>query len=171
MVSSCGRPIGGTDLGFVRIGARLRSGWFHPNAEGKRLMLTIGAVLPALRAYAHADAEGDDGQSIVELHMPGSTRLADLAEALQHVAALDLALHREDGSLVTTESIGIQDTEQLLALAAQDEPRCDAMARESDDVLMEDVTAQGPPWALDDESPALQRYQIHVWLAEDAAVP
>jgi hypothetical protein len=133
-------------------------------------MPAIRAVLPALRAYAQGGAGGDDAQSIVGLRLTGSTRFADLAEALQHVSALDLALHREDGSLVPTESIGIQDAEQLLALAAPDEARCDAMAWESDDVLMEGRMGRDPLGTLDDESPALQRYQIHVWLADDAAI-
>jgi hypothetical protein len=110
-VASRGRVIGTTELDFARIGGRSRSGWFHPNAEGERLMPTVAAVLPAMRAFVHRDVRLEDGSPVIRHELEGSTLFADLAEALHHASALDLTLHREDGSLVPTELVGLQKTE------------------------------------------------------------
>jgi hypothetical protein len=117
MVSSRGRPIGVTDLGFCRVHSWFRSGWFYPNSYGEQVMPVIAAVLPAMRAYLHRDVLGEDGKPVVQPHLIGSPFFADIKEALERVAALDLRLHHADGTLVPTENVGIQDTEQLLALA------------------------------------------------------
>ena len=130
-VSSRGRPIGTTDLGFKHFGGRGRLGWFHPNAEGEQVMPVIASVLPALRAYMDRDTVGEDGRPIVQPQMMGSSEFADIAEALHHVEALELTLHREDGTLVPTECVGIQDTHQLLALAREELDKPDWM-REGD---------------------------------------
>ena len=134
-VTNRGRPIGVTDLGFMYIDARYRSGWFHPNAEGERLMPVIASVLPAMRAYLHRDVRGADGAPVVQPSLNGSTLFADLAEALQHVEALELALCGADGSVVPTELVGIQDTEQLLAMAELDDREPDAEADLAGDPL------------------------------------
>jgi hypothetical protein len=188
-VSSRGRPIGVTDLGFVRIGGPSRSGWFYPNAAGERLMPIFAAPLPAMRAYLHQDVL-EDGHPIVQPQLIGSTLFADIAEAFQHVASLDLALHREDGSLVPTELIGIQDTEQLLALADEAEAERDAKGWcpeedfdddfvdaidgevDSDDSLADHVIGQIKMWVPeDDEPPEFPRYQIHIVLVDANAIP
>lgn len=122
-VTSRGRAIGVADLSFVRIHPRIRSGWFHPNAEGERLMPIIAAVLPAMRAYADADPEEEEKLPTDEVIRKQALALADLAEAVHREQALDLVLHREDGSVVPTEDVGIKDTEQLLALAEEAEAR------------------------------------------------
>jgi hypothetical protein len=135
VVSSRGRPIGVSDLGFIRISRRFRSGWFYPNEYGEQVMPVISSTLPAMRAYLHRDVLGDDGQSIVQPDLADSTLFRNLAEALERVEALDLTLHRDDGTLVPTEVVGIQDIEQLLAL-----PPLNAS---SDD--------EADEWTLDDE--------------------
>ena len=112
-VSSRGRTIGVTDLGFMRLGGVNRSGYFHPNEEGERLVPSIAAGVPAMRAYMCRDTIDAHGRSIVQPQMIGSTVFADIAEALHRTAEFELAVHREDGSLVPTEQIGIQDTEQF----------------------------------------------------------
>jgi hypothetical protein len=182
-VSSRGRPIGVTDLGFVRIGGPSRSGWFYPNAAGERLMPIFAAPLPAMRAYLHQDLR-EDGNPIVQPQLIGSTLFADLAESLQNVASLDLALHREDGSLVPTELIGIQDTEQLLALADEADEERDAEEDFDDDFddaidgeldpdesLLDGAIGQITAWIPeDDEPPKFPRYQIHVVLADASAI-
>ena len=112
-VSSRGRPIGVTDLGFWCIGGPSRSGWFHPNTEGEALMPTIATALPAMQAYLSRDYRDEHGEPIVQRSLIGSTLFADLAEEFQRLAALELTLHREDGSLVPTELVGIQDTHAI----------------------------------------------------------
>ena len=184
-VWSRGRLIGETDLGFVRIINDLRSGWFHPNIEGERVMPVIASVLPAMRAYLHRDVVDAQGDSIVQPALHGSTLFADLAEAFQHLSSLDLELRREDGSVVPTSDIGIQDTHQVLELADLDadlfesDERDDAL--EADVMPDEEVSEQlfgaevddlFTEWTPDElEEPQFPRYQIHVFLVHDDAIP
>jgi hypothetical protein len=197
-VWSRGRLIGETDLGFIRLINQSRSGWFHPNPEGERSMSVIASVLPAMRAYLHRDAVDAQGDSFVQPALHGSTLFADLAEAFQHLRSLDLELRREDGTVVPTSDIGIQDTQQLLELAALNDDD-DAGNWDADDDLFEaterdlqreadvepdaEVTEQeleacveGPftesEWTANDlEEPPHPRYQIHVMLLHDDAIP
>jgi hypothetical protein len=114
-VRSRGRPIGVTDLGFVCTHVHYRMGWFYPNEYAKRVMPHISAVLPALRASLGTY----DGVSFTL--DPGILNAENPAEeAIRRVTALELTLHRPDGSRVPTEDIGIQDVEQLLALPETD---------------------------------------------------
>jgi hypothetical protein len=194
-VWSRGRLIGETDLGFMRLVDQSRSGWFHPNAEGARVMPAIASVLPAMRAYLHRDAVDAAGNSLVHPAMYGSTAFADLAEAFQHLSSLELELRRGDGSVVPTSDIGIQDTERLVALAEEDDDDGTA-SREVDDELIE-VTGYDPQleadilhdielveqgfddfddpvtdWRPDDlQEPRFPRYQIHVLLLRDDTIP
>ena len=193
-VSSRGQPIGTTDLGFHRLGGRSRSGWFHPNGEGEKLMPRIASVLPAMRAWFLRDVQGEDGKSIVQQEYLDSDLFADLAEKLQHTAALELTVHREDGALVPTTTIGIQDMVQLRELAQWEIARMDAeedaagwqpdeaqaAELEAGDEIDPDVfaviidaeTGESERLTLDDiDVPPCPRYQIHVMLADEADVP
>lgn len=116
-VTSRGRPIGVTDLGFRHVEGPSRMGWFHPNADGERLMPIVASVSAASRAYAFTIGRRKWREASPEGEQRESMLLADVAEAYQHVGALDLKLHREDGSLVSTEFVSIQDTDELLAWA------------------------------------------------------
>ena len=196
-VWSRGRLIGDTDLGFIRFVDEARSGWFYPNADGERVMPTIAAVLPAMRAYLHRDAADEQGDSFVHPAMHGSTTFADLAQAFQHLRSLDLELRREGGSVVHTSDIGIQDTQQLLELADLDDDDLDAASWGAVDELLErdegdsqfdagivhdlDLFAPGfeagyddpsTDWMPDDaEDPQYPRYQIHLQLLHGDAIP
>jgi hypothetical protein len=191
------RLIGETDLGFHRIVDRARSGWFRPNAEGERLMPAIAATLPAMRAYLHRDAVDASGDPLVPAALLGSTLFADLAESFQHLSALELEIRREDGSVVPTSDIGLQDTRQLLELgrvAEADEDLLDwdaddelfaveELDRESGDCANEEVELTNAAWGeLVSESslawtpdvpegPETERYQIHVLLIDDRSIP
>jgi hypothetical protein len=194
-VSSHGRPIGVTDLGFAPRGGRSRSGWFMPNTDGDALLPRLATGLPAMRIYLHRDVLGEDGQSIVQPDFVRSTLFADLAEHFQHAAAFGLALHREDGSLVPTELVGIQDfecplTESDWGEASPDEsddgPEWDPNDRlwgDDDDLACpicrglgielgamrdddEDATGSVPTWMPELEFPMFPRYQIHVALVD-----
>jgi hypothetical protein len=159
-VSSGGVTIGETELGFVRTGGPDRSGWFHPTAEGEAMLAAWRATQPRW--------SGPD--------WPG------------------LTLHRADGSIVRTESIGIQDMVRLLAMAEWEEARreaapwdpeadaldaeleADAMGFETDpfdgDPLALDPDQEPDvPWAPDDEPADMPRYQIHLRLADERAIP
>jgi hypothetical protein len=195
-VWSRGRLIGETDLGFVRVIEQSRSGSFHPTDEGERLMSVIAAPSPAMRAYLHRDAVDALGESLVQPSLRGSTLFADLAEELQQLHSLDLELRREDGSVVPTSDIGIQDTHHLLALA-DEEDGVDAWSWDEDDDLFAtteldylreadvmpdaDVTEEAPgdwvddlctEWTREDlEAPRFPRYQIHVLLLHGDEIP
>jgi len=193
-VWSRGRQIGETDLGFYRLIDQSRSGWFHPNAEGERLMPVIASVLPAMRAFLHRDKVDAAGNAMVQPALQGSTLFADLAEAFQHFASLDFELRREDGSVVPTSCIGIQDTHQLLPFTEELTGE-DTTTRESDVEFLEfieELEREFPPandaetvgqlidrlddpiedWIADalDQS-RFPRYQIHVELVHGDAIP
>ncbi|HTI64958.1 MAG TPA: hypothetical protein VL524_15640 [Gemmatimonadaceae bacterium] len=118
-VTSRGRPIGTTDLGFRYRPGASRMGWFHPNAAGERLMPIVAAVTAATRAHAQSRRGRDNPD--VDARARDANLLADVAEAYQHIGALDLRLHAEDGTLIPTEFVSIQDTEELLAWADLEE--------------------------------------------------
>ena len=111
-ITSHGRPIGVTDLGFRYREGPSRMGWFHPNAEGEPLMPVITAAPTASHTYASDGGRTGDPASDTERD---NTFLADLAEASQHVDALELELRRDDGSVVQTEFISVQDVDELVA--------------------------------------------------------
>lgn len=132
IVSSHGRPIGTTELDFMRIldAGRVegtespddscnplqcfRSGWFHPNSLGETLMPNVALLLPAMRAFVCRNGRDANGQSVVEPSFRGSSTFADLAEAFHRIEAMELTLHHADGTLIPTVQVGIQDTQQLI---------------------------------------------------------
>ena len=197
-VSSHGRPIGITDLGFARIGGPSRSGWFHPNEEGRELMPAVASSLPAMRAYLHRDYRDEHGASVLEPSFVGSTLFADIAQAFQQLRSFELTLHREDGSLVSTELVGIQvidhesHFEHMNAALDEEEPweapdpleaaeweetfkSVRDSLRKAYDVLAAEMLARGMadeiPKHVPDDEKELPRYQVHVLLSDDAAVP
>jgi hypothetical protein len=121
MVCSRGQPIGETDLGFPPVVERCRMGWFHPSAEGERVMSIAAAPSPVIRAYRQRQEREASGAAPGEPMPDRATLLADLAEAAQHLSALELTLHRDDGTLVRTRIISFQDMRHLLELARLDE--------------------------------------------------
>lgn len=119
IVSAGGRPIGTTDLGFVALGSRIRSGWFFPNADGERLMPIVAGPFPATLEFLRNRRAGDEPRD-----EPSRERDEQLCreamEACRQAAMVPLSLHHADGTPVPTEDVGIRDTERLLALARED---------------------------------------------------
>jgi hypothetical protein len=196
IISSRGRPIGTTELGFQRFLGGTRSGWFHPNALGETLMPDIALLLPAMRAYVCRDVRDETGQSIVQPSFRSSSLFADIAEAFQRMAGMELTLHHADGTLIPTAQIGIQDSEQLLALATWDDlypeadPALDDAERDEsiEMMLVDDLELPLGGWepSHDDEEDdfdleelvkacveraAFPRYQVHVELVNENAIP
>jgi hypothetical protein len=193
-VWSRGHLIGATDLEFMSLVSTQRSGAFHPNEEGERVMSEIASVLPAMRAYLHRDLMDEKGNGFVHPSMNGSTTFADLAEEFQRLGARDLELRRDDGSAVPTLEIGIQDTEHLLPLVeegfdddidtsdADDELKALAerypelqAAIEHDAALLEQAMREDDPtpdWLSEIVNrQSFPRYQIHVLLSDGLAIP
>jgi len=138
IVKSRGHTIGTTDLGFVRALPNSRMGWFQPNEAGERAMPAITSALPAVRAFLRSDICAGREGPIPRAELTKSTHHADLLEALHHVDALDLTLHHEDGTLIPTEDVGIQDTEQLLDLITLDDTMLGIDDPEGDDPEVDD---------------------------------
>jgi hypothetical protein len=191
IISIRGRPIGTTELDFIRIDGLNRSGWFHPNSFGEGLMPTVALALPAMRAYLCRNQRGDDGQPLVQESFRRSSLFADLAEALKRVEEMELTLHHPDGTLIATSTIGLQDTDQLRALAewkdcypvgeipdgteewVQELERefedSESDSPESDEELFD--IAIGGEWAPDEERIDFPRYQVHLLLSKEDAIP
>jgi len=188
-VCSRGQVIGTTDLGFVRIeGDPVRAGWFHPNAHRETVMPMVTSMHGALRAYASHRASDPGGGRLVKRDLIGSAVFADIAEALQHLESLELTLHREDGSLVPTELIGLQDTEELLALNRPAEHPCDDASFEDESwldelddelegqmdeepILEAELPDRAEGWSPHEESIEWPRYQIIVHVANGDVIP
>jgi hypothetical protein len=178
-VRSKGRAIGVTDLGFVCHDVHFRMGWFHPNEVGERLMPHVSALHAALRA-----SNGEYDESIFTLDPRILEAEKPYEEALRRVEALELTLHREDGTRVKTENLAISDTELLVALNKCDDETFDEddwrsyeelrdeddpfeLSTELDEMLAPRAFQPIEPWQPDerpsgDENVQLPRFQIYV---------
>lgn len=163
------RHIGVTDLGFRYRRSGSRTGWFIPTADGEPLMPEI--VVPLIGSYIQV-RRSDRREPLSRNEI---AQLAAYERACKRVAEWDLRLRREDGSLVPTESVAIQDVEALLACNqdAEDDVE-DLCAFDLDRELELDDPSEAwkrdpDEWVPDDEP--LPRYQIWVLLADEAAVP
>jgi hypothetical protein len=104
-----------------------------------------------------------------------------VAAAFDWQCEFNFELRCPDGSIVPTEWIGIQDTERLIALGAEeDEEALDTDSCFDNDWIDEpewtrprepDWTTERPEWMPDVEAVDLPRYQILVRLAAPSAIP
>ena len=184
IVQSGGRPIGMTDLDFVRWDDHVRSGWFHPNDLGERLLpratTSVHDALHALGRQLRRDRRSgaSDSRNLAEL-----PEFADYTEALHHAEALELTLHLANGALVPTQYIGIQDCDRLVELYGLDsepeeppEAACDPelmarIEREVEEMLEGHPAMEREPWMAEEEPTEFPRYQIHLRLVDPADVP
>lgn len=111
--------------------------------------------------------------------------------ALAHVDVFELALRREDGTVVPTRFLAIQDTERLLALAREAEEEHDrheaifgeapldaeleaAVAHDLELLESDETDAEGwdrpQPWEPDEERD-WPRFQVFAELVRDADIP
>lgn len=200
-VTSRGRPIGTTDLGFTRLDPLWRAGWFIPNEQAVDIMDALGAVLPATLAAHPKLGRSHGNPAAARRGFARSTEWADLAEALHRVDELDLELRRADGSIVPTESIGIQDTQSLLELAEADaagfdlewwqhheatEPPLeletavddeaggyadDSFDADSGREFLDDLWTEDDDWSAESDDIEPPRYQILVMLSRPGVIP
>jgi len=194
IISSNGRPIGTTELDFLRFLEPNRSGWFHPNELGETLMPSIALLLPAMRAFVCRELRDADGRHVVQESFRNSSLFADLAEAFHRIETMQLTLHHPDGTLIPTAQIGIQDTHQLLELSRWNDP-CQEVdpafdALEWNESLEEELAEElelpaggwepsddeddfdfDEPWEADLEPVEFPRYQIHIELVNASAIP
>jgi hypothetical protein len=111
---------------------------------------------------------------------------ADAAEGVDPDSAEHLELRCLDGSVVPTESIGIQDTERLIALARDHIDGWDPEA-DAEELAEDECETDDSPWSpemeeddwpefdipewMDDEEVEWPRYQILLRLAIPNAIP
>jgi hypothetical protein len=190
-IASKGRPIGTTDLAFLRIGGPIRSGYFYPASGVEELLPLIASPLPAVRAYLHRNVVDADGRPIVQPHLFGSPLFGDIAERLQHAASFDLTLHCADDSRVPTHAIAIQDTEPSSSSFTYDEGLLQGRICEMDDWVhgvdvdfhddgefpgivafrLDEATGEVHRFTPDVDVPEFPRYQVHVALVDDRMIP
>lgn len=183
-------PIATTDLGFRHFRGPSRFGWLVPKPGGEKILERIATPIPAMRAYLMREVRTSDGRPIVQPDFPHGEIFADLAAHLQHTRALDLTLRREDGSILATTDLGIQDAEVLGEIGRrefermekeeelrgwQPEDSLEEAGGEDSDAFMTIIDGEAgevTPLDLDDledlepEAPP-SRYQIHVMLADE----
>ncbi|HET9424088.1 MAG TPA: hypothetical protein VFO55_01855 [Gemmatimonadaceae bacterium] len=151
--------LGESDLGFVQVFENLRAGWFHPSPAGEKFMRVLTGTGPALMTLSKMMrdpvaelARGLDSDPDAEFprDIRLTTQYADLVSIVDELEAMQLELRDADGTVVETETIGIDDTEWKVTLI----PR--RLRRKID-------RTDGPePWQPG--SPPVPRYQIQVRL-------
>jgi hypothetical protein len=207
-ICSRGLPIGTTDLAFAHLDGAHRMGWFHPNAEGERLMPVVAAMHRALHASTQFVGRPEGAPTTVPHRIVGDGG-DDLERALTDVEALQLTLLTDDGSPVPTMGITIADTQTLRELHGAEAIPEDLENLEDELVPwgpweiheIEDLEADGleadeldedlrrmlelddGEWPSDGtgfdapiawepaEDPARRRWQVHVSLADESAIP
>jgi hypothetical protein len=168
---SRGRLLGESELDYVRVFRRHRTGDFYPTDVGAKLMPVATGVSPAGINLAGMIAGTSEGAKVgsLEEKVRQTSEWADLAAAQNHSDALALELRGPDGSVILTEWIDVRDTEFLLSLARDDELEM----TEGDGVSWDDVEEEyDGDFDVDygSEEP-FPRYQLQVMLRDDAAVP
>lgn len=153
------RLIGSSELAYRRSFPKLRVGDFEPTELGEKLMPIIVGVGPALSALYEASERvrreqrkkgirrsrrGDWSPEVKQ-----TTEYADAMSLPDELESLALELRDPNGGVVETESIWLQDTHRLVALARED------WAEACPDMEFE----EREPW-----EPAPPRYQIYVEL-------
>ena len=182
---SRGRLLGKTDLGFRPVFPKFRAGEFTPTELGERVLPIFASLRPALSALRDvtdgalmANPDARDADDWPPQSVRNTTAYADAMSLADELDSLALELRDDDGTVIKTEDIAIQDTEQLLAMAEEDDdlPLDEDLTAEMKEAIEEEVAMMTEAFAdLDDEPwmPAKEfaRYQIFVALTgHDAAM-
>ena len=153
------RLIGSSELAYRRAMPGLRVGDFESTELGEKLMPIILGVGPALSTLYEASQRVRREQPKKGIRSSGAdwppevkqmTEYADAMSASDELESLGLELHDPNGAVVATESIWLQDTHRLVALAREE------LAEAYPDMDFEDARE---PW-----EPEPPRYQIYVEL-------
>ena len=154
---SKGRLVGHTDFGYVASDDHMKMGWFHPTDVGERVMQVMTEPSRLICGFRE------------DMDIEGIRH--DLTAATDRIEALELELRAPDGRVLTVKDIGINDTERLLALAAEAEMEDDLDFTTTLDDLNEEVMHDLEMLRFDDmetlgadtpweEDPVHPRYQI-----------
>lgn len=172
------RLLGETELEYHTESITHRMGAFDPTRFGETLMPVITGVQRLLHEHALRDesaCDAADGAGIDDVF------LGDMVAAESHLASLELELRAPDGSVVPTEWIGVQDTEELTRWAermATKFPERYALEESGDDEIdaavahdmelidswIEERESGDGGWESDEPGGEFPRYQISVEL-------
>lgn len=159
-------------------------GAFRPTSLGETLMPVITGVQRALREIAlnRGTSSSEVGEAPGHHGAMPATYEADVATSESHFAALELELRAPDGTVVATEWIGVQDTEELIRWSDQMEAKFPeryevgthdseieaAVARDMEliDAWFEEREESDEPWEADEDRGEFPRYQLSVQLKE-----
>jgi hypothetical protein len=154
------RLIGSSELAYRRSFPKLRVGDFEPTELGEKLMPIIVGVGPALSALYEVSQRVRREQRKKGIRrsrradwppeVKETTEYADAMSLPDELESLALELRDPSGTVVETESIWLQDTHRLVALAREE------LAEVYPDMEFED---EREPW-----EPEPPRYQIYVEL-------
>ena len=187
-VWSRGRLVGESDLGYVRWNSRVRSGDFFATPFGETVISLMMESSVALTELEKVMRESPAGE--IDVTDPRwRTANADIEAAENRREGLALELRDANGTVIETEYVDIRDTYLILQMSEErqmlDERHADIFGEEMLDPELEaDIEhdlalfeADGffddfecEPWRPDGE-PELPRYQIHVSLLDDWAIP
>lgn len=161
---SNGRLLGHTDLGFRGNTDVAKVGWFHPTEVGERCMHVMTAGSRIL-----LERDGVDRKTLS----------ADMCSAANRIDAMSLELHDDRDMVVNTESVGITDTEILLAFDRLDDALDILHTGSFEEMLEDDDFDAGDLECVDEfeadekeewgEPPPLPRYQIIVRMPDSVS--
>lgn len=152
---SHGELLGESELGYVRVFPRLRTGDLKTTPKGliaiERLTQTHADSYYGARRLTREKLQNSVDAS------DEKTLLADLAAERDQYEALALELRAPNGSVIATESIFITDTDYLQAIGS---------GRDEEDEFPTDVASEN---AFDSDDPAfleqqLQEFEEEHWL-------
>ena len=178
---SKGELLGESELGYVRVFPRLRTGDLKTTPKG----LIAIERLTQTHADSHYSARRLTSEKLQDTVGPSDekTLLADLAAEADQYEALALELRAPDGSVIATESIYVADTDYLQAIDSErdeeDEFPTDVASEDlldSDDRAalqqqLEEFEEDYPPWVQPAPEREPVRFQISVTVKDEWAIP
>ena len=176
---SRGELLGETELGYVRVFPKLRTGDLRVTPKG---LAVIGRLTQARSDCVDTLRRLNRSKSHDQFRDAELKELtADMDSARDQEDAVALELRGPNGTVIPTEDIWVKDTEYLIALAAQaDEEFESSESHPVEDAIIAAAVAEmeehlaeleedNPPWAQQEREP--ERFQIHVMLVNEWSIP
>jgi hypothetical protein len=173
---SRGELLGESALGYVRVYPNLRTGDLQVTQKGLTVIDRLTQARSDWRSTAKRVLDCKSANTVPESDM--NELLADMNAAQDLEEAFAMELRGPDGSVIPTEDIYVVDTEYLLAIAKESESEEDSAEEalsEQDQAAVEEMLEEWeddhPPWAQQEPEREPERFQIHVRLVDQWAIP
>lgn len=169
---SHGELLGQSALDYVRALPNYRTGDLEVTAKGlvvfERISQTHADGYYVMKRANESVARGVPDASADE------ALYADMASEADQYEALALELRGPDGTVIPTEEIWVRDTEFLMSIADESDEEKAPLSAE-DEAAVQELIAEfeedHPPWAVDGPAREPVRFQVHVRLLDDWAIP